>query len=129
MVKQLSCVSISNEEEEAKPAAPADKETPIDSIEAAEGATNPSVTSYAKSTKPWVWMSNTIETGDYGAPTRHRRETENTISPVSATESATEKGRELLVVTGVPAVKTQANKVSRFVSGPQKVERSPKCQV
>lgn len=31
-------------------------------------------------TKPWIWTSNTIDTGDYGSPTRHRRETEDMLS-------------------------------------------------
>lgn len=31
-------------------------------------------------TKPWIWTSNTIDTGDFGSPTRHRRETEDTVS-------------------------------------------------
>lgn len=37
-----------------------------------------------KTTKPWIWTSNTIDTGDdYGSPTRHRRETVDTMSPPS----------------------------------------------
>ncbi|XP_030755204.1 endochitinase A [Sitophilus oryzae] len=37
-----------------------------------------------KTTKSWT--SNTVDT-DYGMPTRHRRETEDTLSPVSTTKS------------------------------------------
>lgn len=41
-----------------------------------------------KTTKPWIWTSNTIDT-EYGTPTRHRRETEETMGPTS-TKSTTE---------------------------------------
>lgn len=34
-----------------------------------------------KSTKSSIWTFNTIDI-DYGMPTRHRRETEDTLSPV-----------------------------------------------
>lgn len=36
----------------------------------------------SKTTKTWIWTSNTVDV-DYGVPTRHRRETEDTLSPVS----------------------------------------------
>lgn len=42
----------------------------------------------SKTTKPWIWTSNTIDI-DYGMPTRHRRETEDTLSPLS-TKSTTD---------------------------------------
>lgn len=51
-------------------------------------STNPSQN--IKTTKSWIWTSNTIDTGDYGAPTRHRRETENTISPSFSTKGTTD---------------------------------------
>lgn len=44
----------------------------------------------AKTTKPLlIWTSNTIDTGDYAIPTRHRRETEETSASL-ATGSTTE---------------------------------------
>lgn len=36
----------------------------------------------SKTTKPWIWTSNTVDI-DYGMPTRHRRETDDTLSPLS----------------------------------------------
>lgn len=36
----------------------------------------------SKTTKASIWTSNTIDV-DYGMPTRHRRETEDTLSPVT----------------------------------------------
>lgn len=43
--------------------------------------------SNGKTTKTWIWTSNTVDI-DYGMPTRHRRETEDTLSPIS-TKSTT----------------------------------------
>ena len=50
--------------------------------------TSDETSSNSKTTKPWIWTSNTLGT-DYGMPTRHRRETEDTLSP-SSTKSTTD---------------------------------------
>ncbi|KAK4880090.1 hypothetical protein RN001_008236 [Aquatica leii] len=84
MMKQLSC-GISNDD--------FDDKTTKGSIPASTLAeiTNLSSSSLnTKTTKPWIWTSNTIDTGDYGTATRHRRETENTVSPISPTKSTTD---------------------------------------
>ncbi|KAF2884745.1 hypothetical protein ILUMI_21420, partial [Ignelater luminosus] len=83
MMRQLSC-GITNDDYD-------DKTTkgPIPASTIAE-ITNPSVSPNIKTTKPWIWTSNTIDTGDYGAPTRHRRETENTLGPATSTRGTTD---------------------------------------
>lgn len=73
ILKQLTC-AISSEDFEDKPTK--------------SGITSPTA-SYTqtdgKTTKNSIWTSNTIDL-DYGMPTRHRRETEDTLS-ASSTES------------------------------------------
>ncbi|XP_031342310.1 uncharacterized protein LOC116170218 [Photinus pyralis] len=83
MVKQLSC-SISNDDFDDKTTKGAIPASTLADI------TNPSDSVNTKTTKPWIWTSNTIDTGDYGAATRHRRETENTLSPISPTQGTTD---------------------------------------
>ncbi|KAK5646513.1 hypothetical protein RI129_004977 [Pyrocoelia pectoralis] len=83
MIKQLSC-SISNDDFDDKTTKGAIPASTLADV------TNPSDSLNTKTTKPWIWTSNTIDTGDYGAATRHRRETENTLSPISPTQGTTD---------------------------------------
>ncbi|KAF5274708.1 hypothetical protein FQA39_LY07100 [Lamprigera yunnana] len=80
MMKLLSC-GISNDD--------FDDKTTRGSVSASTLA-DLSSSLNTKTTKPWIWTSNTIDTGDYGAATRHRRETENTLSPILPTKSTTD---------------------------------------
>lgn len=69
-----------------------------------QDATSASTTA-PKTTKPWIWTSNTVDTGEFGQPTRHRRETEDTMTPISSTKST----NDLLATTQptfVPEKKT-----------------------
>lgn len=78
-MRQLTC-TISNEDFDDKATR---QPTQSSNIESSQDI-SPSM----KTTKPWIWTSNTIDT-EYGTPTRHRRETEETMSPTS-TKSTTE---------------------------------------
>lgn len=79
IMRQLTC-TISNEDFDDKATR---QPTQSSNIESSQDI-SPSM----KTTKPWIWTSNTIDT-EYGTPTRHRRETEETMSPTS-TKSTTE---------------------------------------
>lgn len=79
IMRQLTC-TISSEDFDDKISSKPTQSSPIDSSQDA----SPNV----KTTKPWIWTSNTIDS-EYGTPTRHRRETEQTMSPTS-TKSTTE---------------------------------------
>ncbi|KAF5294199.1 hypothetical protein FQR65_LT10910, partial [Abscondita terminalis] len=83
MMKQLSCsISIDDfDDKTTKGSIPASTLAEISNLSSSSLNT--------KTTKPWIWTSNTIDTGDYGTATRHRRETENTISPILPTKSTT----------------------------------------
>lgn len=70
-MKQLTC-TVLGEDFEDKPATLTSLFTTTNSDE---------YLSNSKSTKSSAWTSNTIDI-DYGVPTRHRRETEDTLSPV-----------------------------------------------
>lgn len=70
-MKQLTC-TVLGEGYEDKPATKSSLVTTTNSDE---------YLSNSKSTKSSIWTSNTIDI-DYGVPTRHRRETEDTLSPV-----------------------------------------------
>lgn len=71
ILKQLTC-TVLGEHYEDKPAT----KSPIMST-----TNSDEYLSNGKTTKSSVWISNTIDI-DYGVPTRHRRETEDTLSPV-----------------------------------------------
>lgn len=61
----------------------------IDFTTTSEGTNPPPSASNLKTTKPWFWTSNTISvSSDYGWPTRHRRETVDTMSPPSTKSTA-----------------------------------------
>lgn len=64
MIHQLTCPEISNNKISTK----------------TESSTPYSTNAIKLATKPWSWASNTIDTGDFGPPTRHRRETEDMLS-------------------------------------------------
>ncbi|EFA04672.1 uncharacterized protein LOC103313112 [Tribolium castaneum] len=81
ILKQLSC-SISPEDFEDKPT----KNPILPNITSSSVSETSEDVVSSKTTKPWT--SNTIDI-DYGMPTRHRRETEDTLSPVS-TKSTTD---------------------------------------
>lgn len=53
-----------------------------------------------KTTKPWIWTSNTVDV-EYGTPTRHRRETEDTPDPHSM-KATTEVSRLEASTTAKP---------------------------
>lgn len=82
ILKQLTCTVLGEEFEDK-----ATTKTPI-------GTTTNSdeFTTNSKTTKSSIWTSNTIDI-DYGVPTRHRRETEDTLSPVF-TKSSLELGSD-----------------------------------
>ncbi|CAH2008753.1 unnamed protein product [Acanthoscelides obtectus] len=87
LLKQLTC-TIPGDDFEDKTTKSA-----ISSSSSAPLATLPSSTIddnslIAASTKSWIWTSNTIDI-DYGMPTRHRRETEDTLSPVATKSTST----------------------------------------
>jgi hypothetical protein len=85
LLKQLTC-AISPDDFDDK-----STKSPITSYTASSAVSEISsedVSSSSKTTKPWIWTSNTIDI-DYGMPTRHRRETEDTLSPGS-TKSTTD---------------------------------------
>lgn len=79
IMRQLTC-TISNEDFDDKSTRQPTQSSNIESSQ--------DVSPNLKTTKPWIWTSNTIDT-EYGTPTRHRRETEETMSPTS-TKSTTE---------------------------------------
>lgn len=78
MMRQLAC-TISNEDFDDKSST-----TKLQTSATTQDTTFASTSAPGiKTTKPWIWTSNTIDTGEYGQPTRHRRETEDTMSPIS----------------------------------------------
>lgn len=78
-MRQLTC-TISNEDFDEKATRQPTQSSNIESSQ--------DISPITKTTRPWIWTSNTIDI-EYGTPTRHRRETEETISPAS-TKSTTE---------------------------------------
>lgn len=94
IMRQLAC-SISNDdfdEKSSKPPQPTEKENSFGT----------------RTTKSWVWTSHTVDT-EYGTPTRHRRETDDTSIPLS-TESTkdfpTSEGTSEVVTTSKPLALT-----------------------
>lgn len=87
MIKQLAC-TINQEDFEDKStknpsaAAAATTTTPDTIYTSTSRPTPPSI----KTTRPWIW-TNTVDTGEYSSPTRHRRETEDTVNPLSTQSS------------------------------------------
>lgn len=78
MMRQLAC-AISNEDFDDKSTTKLQTSATTQDTTFASSTNAPGI----KTTKPWIWTSNTIDTGEYGQPTRHRRETEDTLSPLS----------------------------------------------
>ncbi|XP_017783002.1 PREDICTED: flocculation protein FLO11 [Nicrophorus vespilloides] len=109
IMKRLACnegvvdEAMDDDEERAESPAP----TAINQ-DPTYGSTNGAHVSNTRTTKPWIWTSNTIDTGDYGLPTRHRRETEeDTMVPSSTLSSATEKiSPRIEVLTAAPSTPT-----------------------
>lgn len=81
-MRQLSCGITREDFDEKAVSKPPSQSTTVDSSSSSSSSTSISsrTTSKTAATKPWIWTSNTIDTGDYGSPTRHRRETEDTFS-------------------------------------------------
>lgn len=80
MIKQLAC-TINNddfEDKSTKNPSIATTTTPDTTYTSTSRETTPGI----KTTRPWIW-TNTVDTGEYSSPTRHRRETENTMNPLS----------------------------------------------
>ncbi|XP_018573339.1 uncharacterized protein LOC108912566, partial [Anoplophora glabripennis] len=80
ILKQLTC-AISHEDFDEKSTKPPLASSTVYEMSSDENSFN------GKTTKTWIWTSNTVDI-DYGMPTRHRRETEDTLSPIS-TKSTT----------------------------------------
>lgn len=92
ILKQLTC-SISHDdfEEKSNHSSISSNNNTVPELSTASATTSDDNSLNSKTTKPWIWTSNTIDT-DYGMPTRHRRETEDTLSPV-ATKTTTDLSR------------------------------------
>ncbi|KAI4466231.1 mannose phospholipase lectin receptor related [Holotrichia oblita] len=84
MIKQLACTINQEdfEDKSTKNPSTATTTTP-DTIYT---STSRPTTLSIKTTRPWIW-TNTVDTGEYSSPTRHRRETEDTMNPLSTQSS------------------------------------------
>nr|CAI5863812.1 unnamed protein product [Callosobruchus analis] len=89
LLKQLTCTISGDdfEEKTTKSAMPSSSSTLLPTLLPSSTDDN-SLNSV--STKSWIWTSNTIDI-DYGMPTRHRRETEDTLSPLATKSTGTTK--------------------------------------
>ncbi|KAJ8918200.1 hypothetical protein NQ315_014067 [Exocentrus adspersus] len=104
LLKQLTC-AISHEDFEEK-----STKLPLLSSTVYETSSDENPLNI-RTTKTWIWTSNTIDI-DYGMPTRHRRETEDTLSPtstksttgISATKQLNEKGVATIESFTTPAI-------------------------
>lgn len=63
-------------------------------------------------TKPWIWTSNTIDTSEYGSPTRHRRETEDTYSTAGGISLSTTTETTAAPFTSNPLPETNRQRPS-----------------
>ncbi|KAI4466218.1 mannose phospholipase lectin receptor related [Holotrichia oblita] len=84
MIKQLACTINQEdfEDKSTKNPSTATTTTPDTIYTSTSRPTTPSI----KTTRPWIW-TNTVDTGEYSSPTRHRRETEDTMNPLSTQSS------------------------------------------
>lgn len=80
MIKQLACTINTDDFEDKSTKNPSIATTSAPDI--TYTSTSHETTPAIKTTKPWMW-ANTVDTGEYSSPTRHRRGTENTMSPLS----------------------------------------------
>lgn len=105
MMRQLTCTISSDDFDDKSTTKIQTSGTTQDTTYASTSA--PTI----KTTKPWIWTSNTIDTGDYGLPTRHRRETEDTMSPIStkSTTEVTSKDKTAKKQTSPKAATTEAS--------------------
>lgn len=105
MMRQLACTISSDDFDDKSSTKIQTSATTQDTTYASTSA--PTI----KTTKPWIWTSNTIDTGDYGLPTRHRRETEDTMSPIStkSTTEVTSKDKTTKKQTSIKAATTEAS--------------------
>ncbi|KAJ3655580.1 hypothetical protein Zmor_014703 [Zophobas morio] len=85
ILKQLTCAMPPDDFDDKSTKSPVLSNTLSNTL---SDITSDETSSNSKTTKPWIWTSNTLGT-DYGMPTRHRRETEDTLSP-SSTKSTTD---------------------------------------
>ncbi|XP_044267662.1 uncharacterized protein LOC123013291 [Tribolium madens] len=109
ILKQLSC-SISPEDFEEKPT-----KNPISpNITSSTVSELSEEVSSSKTTKPWT--SNTIDI-DYGMPTRHRRETEDTLSPAS-TKSTTDLSNQESHKQDMVTMSTKSHEIETTSSNP-----------
>ncbi|XP_060517674.1 uncharacterized protein LOC132696706 isoform X2 [Cylas formicarius] len=84
LLKQLACVIPNEDFEDKSTRSSAPSSSVADDYETTTVVDGNSLND--KTTKSWIWTSNTVDV-DYGMPTRHRRETEDTLSPVSTRSS------------------------------------------
>ncbi|GJQ67264.1 hypothetical protein Trydic_g8168 [Trypoxylus dichotomus] len=80
MIKQLAC-TINHDDFEDRPTK-SPSITTTTTPDTTYTSTSHQTTPIIKTTRPWIW-TNTVDTGEYSSPTRHRRETENTMNPLS----------------------------------------------
>ena len=90
MIKQLTCTMNTSEDFDDKSVKSSQHLTSPEPLEANTSRPSDSET-VTRTTKSWQWISHTVDTGNYGLPTRHRRETEDTVSPTSTTTFINQK--------------------------------------
>lgn len=101
MMHQLSCGITHDDFDEKSVSKPPGQSTTFD---VSSNSVSDRAGTQKAATKPWIWTSNTIDTSDYGSPTRHRRETEDTFS--------TSGGISLSTTNITPHIKRQTTETS-----------------
>ncbi|KRT82590.1 hypothetical protein AMK59_4743, partial [Oryctes borbonicus] len=111
MIKQLACTINHDDFEDKSTRSPSIATTPDTTYTSTSHQTTPVI----KTTRPWIW-TNTVDTGEYSSPTRHRRETENTVNPLSTQSTRDFESTKPTLVTRKKTVEVGTQTTPKYIN-------------